>query len=288
MDYMMKMVIKDGKKSLFWLDLWIGEEMLCNTFPLLFRLEQYKDCCVAERLVMVNGEFCGVWDWRRRPGSIQELNELFLLLQVCQNVQLGDGIDTTCWSINDSSDFSVAGLKQKIQELTHSTPNYRFVWNNWVPRKVEMLAWRIELEKIPVMTLLANRNIDVGSVSCPMCGDMDESVEHLFVSSGVARLVWQAVSSWCKITSIFALDIHDLLDLYKLTNFPKRKAKIFHAICLGSIWCIWKAINDLVFNGKPIMVESIVGEIKTLGYLWIKHRSGETSLLWEDWCMFKV
>ncbi|XP_076931992.1 uncharacterized protein LOC143597359 [Bidens hawaiensis] len=182
----------------------------------------------------------------------------------------------------------MAGLKQKIHELTRTNPNYKFMWNNWVPRKVGILAWRIELERIPAMTLLATRNIDVGSVSCPTCGDMDETVEHFFVSCGVAQLVWQAVSSWCKIPSILALNIHDLLDWYKLTNFPKRKAKMFHAICLGSIWCFWNARNDKVFNGKPIMVESIVGEIKTLGYLWLKHKSGGTSLLLEDWYRFDV
>ncbi|XP_076916199.1 uncharacterized protein LOC143575815 [Bidens hawaiensis] len=138
------------------------------------------------------------------------------------------------------------------------------------------------------MSLLAKRNVIVGSLYCPTCGESEETTEHVFVSCGLAQAVWQAVSIWCKVPHIFAFGIRDIFELYKFINVSKRKVKMFHAVCLVSVWCLWKARNDIVFNGMAVTAETVVGDIKALGYLWIKNRSGGSSLSWEDWCRFKV
>ncbi|XP_076917000.1 uncharacterized protein LOC143576894 [Bidens hawaiensis] len=199
--------------------------------------------------------------------------ELRGLLQLCQNVVLEDGNDKVGWDLDDLG-------------LTH--PDFRLKWNNWVPGKVGILVWRVDLDRIPVIPLLAKRNVLVGFLDCPACGEADETTEHVFVSCGLAQAVWQAVSTWCKVPHIFAFSIRDILELYKFIKGSKRKAKFFHAVCMVSVWCLWKARNDIVFNGMAITVEIVVGNIKALGYLWVKNRSGGSSLSWEDWCKFKV
>ncbi|XP_076939869.1 uncharacterized protein LOC143608822 [Bidens hawaiensis] len=191
-------------------------------------------------------------------------------------------------TLDASREFSVASLKNKLIELTYFRPSYKFGWNNWVPNKVCILAWRSELERLPVLTELAKRNIGTNSVLCPVCGDLEETVEHCFVTCGLAQSVWQAISLWCKIPSIFAFSIRDLLAIYKYVKFPRKKTKMFHAICLVSFWCLWKVRNDIVFNGKMVSVVNLVGDIKALSYLWVKNRSGEMSISWDDGCGFKV
>ncbi|XP_076940152.1 uncharacterized protein LOC143609226 [Bidens hawaiensis] len=145
-----------------------------------------------------------------------------------------------------------------------------------------ILAWRAELDRVPVLTSLAKRNIRIVSVDCPACGVMEETAEHVFITCGLAQAVWQAITIWCKVPPIFTFNIRDILELHKYSKFPKRKANSFYAVCLVSLWCLWKARNDMVFNGMAITVDSVVSEIKGLSYLWVKNRSGVSQLSWED------
>ncbi|XP_076882004.1 uncharacterized protein LOC143530331 [Bidens hawaiensis] len=115
---------------------------------------------------MVNGDICGTWDWRRQPASVQEVEELRSLLSLCQNVQLGVEDDNVKWDLGSAGIFSVSSIKEKINELTLIPVDYKFEWNNWVPSKVGILAWRAELDRVPVLTLLAKRNIGVESLVC--------------------------------------------------------------------------------------------------------------------------
>ncbi|XP_076925934.1 uncharacterized protein LOC143588928 [Bidens hawaiensis] len=218
LDIILMQVLKSGNNSLFWLNYWIGNEILSIKFPILFGLEREKGCTLADSLIMVNGEICSTWGWLRTPCSGPEMVELRELLQLCQNVVLEDGNDKVGWDLDDLGD-------------------------------------------------------------CPACGEADETTGHVFVSCSLAQAVWQAVSTWCMVPHIFAFSIRDILELYKFIKGSKRQAKFFHAVYLVSVWCLWKARNDIVFNGMAVTAEIVVGNIKALGYLWVKNRSGGSSCL---------
>ncbi|XP_076944762.1 uncharacterized protein LOC143615545 [Bidens hawaiensis] len=119
-----------------------------------------------------------------------------------------------------------------------SSPVYEMKWNNWVSVKVGLLAWRAELDKLPVLTSLARRNVGVGSLDFPACSKVEETTKHIFVSCGLAQ------------------------------SFPKRKAKAFHAVCMATLWCLWKAGNDMVFGGLKISARSVAEDVKALSFLW--------------------
>ncbi|XP_076930863.1 uncharacterized protein LOC143595823 [Bidens hawaiensis] len=156
-------------------------------------------------------------------------------------------------------------------------------WNNWVPNKVGIHAWSAEMNKIPVLFELVKRGISVRTAVCPICEDELESAEHLMISCVFAQTLWSAISSWCKVPSIFAFSVKDLLGLHRFLHFPKTKAKTFNAVCMTTIWCIWRSRNALVFEGKPINLTNVVGEIKVLSFMWVKNRGKNTSLTWEQW-----
>ncbi|XP_076927472.1 uncharacterized protein LOC143591034 [Bidens hawaiensis] len=108
------------------------------------------------------------------------------------------------------------------------------------------------MERIPTLFSLAKRNAISASVVCPICEEEIESAEHLLVSCSFAQSVWCIIAGWCKVPPIFAFSIRDLLELYRFSCLPTRKAKVFHAVCLATMWCIWKARNSLLFERKPV------------------------------------
>ncbi|XP_076931435.1 uncharacterized protein LOC143596576 [Bidens hawaiensis] len=144
---------------MFWLETWNGDEPLVIQFPLLFQLEVSKNCLVSDRLTMYGGEIYGTWEWSREPSSSLEIMELRNLLLVCQNVRLGVGEDQWIWLLDEPNEFSVRSLKKVMNKEIGAVGDYVIGWNNWVPKKVCILAWRAEMERLPTRVSLAKRNV---------------------------------------------------------------------------------------------------------------------------------
>ncbi|XP_076957252.1 uncharacterized protein LOC143632679 [Bidens hawaiensis] len=101
---------------------------------------------------------------------------------------------------------------------------------------------------------LGKRNIPVASNECSFCGEVEETVEHVLVSCGLAQSMWSVLAQWCKMPSIFLFSFHDVLELHKFSMFEKEKAILLHAVCLIAVWCLWKRRNALVHRGIPTQV----------------------------------
>ncbi|PWA60166.1 RNA-directed DNA polymerase, eukaryota, Reverse transcriptase zinc-binding domain protein [Artemisia annua] len=60
--------------------------------------------------------------------------------------------------------------------------------------------WELELDGIfslPTRMNLAAKDIDIPSVSCPICNNKIESSDHTFFKCDTAVHLWRMVSRWC-------------------------------------------------------------------------------------------
>ncbi|XP_076920194.1 uncharacterized protein LOC143581255 [Bidens hawaiensis] len=187
---------------------------------------------VADGLFMQSNFICGQWGWSRNPRSSEEVDEFRQLLMVCQNVVLELGEDRLCWDLDESGSFNVKSIKWHLANERGVMPEFIFKWNNWIPKKVNLVAWRAELDRLPTRVALAARNINVLSIDCAFCGDHNESVEHIIVSCGLAQAVWHAISVWCRVPAIYTFRVRDLLELHNFSFIPK-KAKAFLCYNVG-------------------------------------------------------
>nr|GEZ84961.1 RNA-directed DNA polymerase, eukaryota [Tanacetum cinerariifolium] len=55
-------------------------------------------------------------------------------------------------------------------------------------------------------------------------------------------------------------------------GMPEKKKKVIEAVCLTTIWVLWKFINAFIFKSKELRKECIVDSIKELAFLWICNR----------------
>ncbi|XP_022014071.1 uncharacterized protein LOC110913558 [Helianthus annuus] len=133
---------------------------------------------------------------------------------------------------------------------------------------------------------LAQRNIQVNSDRCAICGDYAETSEHLFVSCHLAQTVWALITQWCKIPVFFAFGIKDILDLHLFVKSSTKKKKIIQAIVHVTFWSIWAARNKLIFDGSYPEVSKILEEVKVMSYLWVKNRSKDAAITLESWKRF--
>ena len=103
--------------------------------------------------------------------------------------------------------------------------------------------WFLMRKEILTKDNLAKRNWD-GSKNCCFC-DQEETIQHLFISCPLAKIVWRIV--------FMALNLHPP---NSIDNFfgnwlsgvdKKEKVQIRVGVC-ALIWAIWDIHNDYIFN----------------------------------------
>lgn len=103
--------IGNGKKIIFWHDVWLDECPLKIKFPKLFRICRQQDWSVAELK-----EVDWALDLRRRVGidEVAEWNELQESLDLVEMMQ--DKDDEVFWALESSGKFSAKSLYKLIKD----------------------------------------------------------------------------------------------------------------------------------------------------------------------------
>ncbi|KAJ0552768.1 putative RNA-directed DNA polymerase [Helianthus annuus] len=280
--------VRGGTEVALWMDIWAAPEPFQVLFPSLFQLEIDKWSSVADKYRPGPIGSSWVWRWKRGLLNLDEITEFQQLNNLLQHISVTSGPDNWLWCLDSSGQFKVSSIRRKLVEINRVKPDYVVEWNNWVPKKVGMVAWRAEKERLPTRTALHRRGILIQNLECIMCSEYDESCDHLFVACGFAQVVWQVVCQWCKMQPLIAFRLQDILDAYKSFGGSAKKKKAFHAVCLVSLWSIWNLRNDMMFAGKSKTVSAVVEEIKLKSFGWVKHRSKEAAMTWEKWQSFDV
>ncbi|XP_035841291.1 uncharacterized protein LOC118488184 [Helianthus annuus] len=174
-----------------------------------------------------------------------------------RDVNLSDCNDRWLWLPEDSGEFSVKSAFVLVGSKEVDSSRFIWEWCKWIPLKCNVFAWRAVMERLPTKVELRKRNIQVGEVTCPLCGSGEESADHLFTACSFATAIWSKISSWCKVPFIMAFSFKDVLVAHRFCGLKGKLSLAYQGIVLTSCWLIWKARNDCVFNGKSPKVEEI-------------------------------
>ncbi|XP_021985842.1 uncharacterized protein LOC110882050 [Helianthus annuus] len=156
----------------------------------------------------------------------------------------------------------------------------------WLPAKVNIHAWRLEMDRVPTTDALKRRNVIVGDSRCILCNFEEETAEHMFTACYIASNVWQGISSWCKIPSIYAFSIKDLFSFHKNLRVSDKKNEAVQGIIMIACWSLWRARNNAKFSNISVRIENVVSEIKAMGFLWFFNRFKNAGIEWREWCSF--
>ncbi|MFS7995527.1 hypothetical protein Hanom_Chr12g01118931 [Helianthus anomalus] len=80
----------------------------------------------------------------------------------------------------------------------------------------------------------------------------------------------------------------DLLEFQKTLTVSAKIKGLLHAIILTTCWMIWKARNDVIFNGKRVSIGKIVGDVQNSTFLWINNKAKNYAVEWNKWLNFDV
>ncbi|KAJ0805636.1 putative RNA-directed DNA polymerase [Helianthus annuus] len=284
--FFMKGIIGNGEGVAFWHDVWLLDEPLKLAFPELYNIEAEKRTSVANRINAQNSEDRYSWSWVNdilEPAVTTKLVQLEALLN---NVQFTSGIDRWKWSSAEDGSFSVKSVKQLLIGNQLQGDTFVMDWCAWVPAKVNIHSWRLELDKVATAEALRRRNVDINDTGCPLCHSDEETVDHLFIACFISSIVWNGISNWCCIPNIYAFSIRDLLTYHIDSGLSEKKKEAIYGIIMITCWVIWRTRNKVKFSLGSVCINSIISEIKALSYFWFSNRSKYKGLEWRDWNSF--
>lgn len=114
------------------------------------------------------------------------------------------------WRIEASGKYTVSSLRHHIDDRVLPKAPVQWTWNGLVPRKVNILSWRVAHGRIPTRTNLVKKGIG-DNPNCILCGKEEETEEHIFLKCQVSYEVWQNLKSWWQFLPDRVVEIGDLL-----------------------------------------------------------------------------
>lgn len=138
------------------------------------------------------------------------------------------------------------------QETLPQVDTLRLVWCKLMPLKVSTMARRLLWDRLPTITNLARRNVQltVDNMRCHSCNFPEETTQHLFISCPKASEVWSACYLWLGTLVVQPQDIvsHFVAHAGILRSAKDKKLAIGIWECV--VWALWKVRNNFIFNGK--------------------------------------
>ncbi|XP_071715045.1 uncharacterized protein [Rutidosis leptorrhynchoides] len=155
--------------------------------------------------------------------------------------------------------------------------------NNLVPKKLQIFAWRASQKRLPALTELDKRGIDLNSVRCLLCDDDLETVEHSLIFCKSAMDVWDRVYSWWGLGNMANLSIGELLRGRGPTSSTAFGKKIWQAVEWVCAYLIWRNRNEKVYREKSWNPPVALNEIQVKAFEWISIRSKKRKIDWHTW-----
>ncbi|GJW43787.1 RNA-directed DNA polymerase, eukaryota, reverse transcriptase zinc-binding domain protein [Tanacetum coccineum] len=186
-----KVKIGNGRNTRFWKDYWLGDGRLCDKFPRLFALDTFKECSVMSKM---SAPFTS--SFRRGVRGGVESAQLTDILLILEPVMVSSIDDRYSWDLNGNGDFKVKDVRRLLDDTFLPKGESSTRWIKSIPIKVNILAWKASLDRLPTRANLVSKGVLVPALSCPSCNFALEDLGHLLFSCDLAIGVARSICRW--------------------------------------------------------------------------------------------
>ncbi|GJU16546.1 RNA-directed DNA polymerase, eukaryota [Tanacetum coccineum] len=173
--------------------------------------------------------------------------------QALHHLELSDRVETWQCTMQHDGSFTVACIRKHIDEKILHSGDTETRWNNIVPIKVNILVWRIRLDRLPTRENLIVRGIDILSILCPSCGDAMEDNDNVFVKC------------------VIAIDA---------VNVRQKARGVLEAIFISSVWVMWQYRNKVIVEAVKMKKSVMFDRIVSHSFEWCSSRGKNVFSNW--------
>ncbi|GJX70795.1 RNA-directed DNA polymerase, eukaryota [Tanacetum coccineum] len=167
----MKKKVGDGQDTFFWEEVWMGDMTFKSRFPRVYALESDKKITVAAKM---NHNVLG-FSLRRAPRDGVEMEHLRDMIAILEGVKLPAMHDRWIWALVGSGEFSVASVRNFIDDHRLTGSPHKTRWVKVVPIKINVMALKVRFDFLPTRLNLSRRGLELQSILCPNCNKEVES-----------------------------------------------------------------------------------------------------------------
>nr|GEZ52061.1 hypothetical protein [Tanacetum cinerariifolium] len=140
--------------------------------------------------------------------------------------------DRRFWDLNGDGCFRVKDVRRMLDDMLLPKSDVPSRWVKQIPIKVNVLAWKISMDRIPTRVNLHRRGVQVSPISCPICCEAESG--SLAVLLRLGGLIWFSF-----------------------------KKQVLKGVFYTSWWSIWSYRNHLLFSdSNPRKDGSIHGAVE--------------------------
>ncbi|XP_057425744.1 uncharacterized protein LOC130719122 [Lotus japonicus] len=213
------------------------------------------------------------WD-SQRISEIFTQPEVDMIMKIPLPLQAIE--DKLMWSHTKQGNYTVKSPHHAIlfnsDEASSSNPSPHSLWTKiWgaetQPRCKEFM-WRTIQNAIPVKLNLFRRGIPT-DLTCPLCGEAQESTCHAILTCPEVRSIWFLSPLGLHINLGEGMDLRSWLDL-TLSSLPEIGQNWVFSVA----WAIWKRRNLWVFDQKRLTPEQVINQASSMNISEAEPREG--------------
>ncbi|GJT09776.1 RNA-directed DNA polymerase, eukaryota [Tanacetum coccineum] len=273
-----KKKVGNGRNSRFWLDTWLLDKPFRVRFPRLFILEMDKTKSVAAK--WDDPSFCS--SFRRPVRDGIEKEQWLEMLSMLDTVMLSSSIDRWVCDLNGEGDFRVKDVRSSLDELFLPSMDVATRWVKFVPKKINVFAWRARLDRLPTRLNLIKRGVILDSDICPICNSSTEDSSHIFFHCDMAKSILRKISIWWDIPWRDCSSFTDWYTWFDTIRMPSKLKLMLEGVFFVAWWHIWVFRNRLIFDTLVPRRSEIHDEIISRSFSWCNSRCNR-KFSWECW-----
>ncbi|GKB84638.1 RNA-directed DNA polymerase, eukaryota, partial [Tanacetum coccineum] len=97
------------------------------------------------------------------------------------------GVCSLMLMINGDGCFRVKDVRRLLDDMLLPKSDVPSRWVKQIPIKVNVLAWKISMDRLPTRVNLHRRGVQVSPISCPICCEALENLDHLLFCCDLAK-----------------------------------------------------------------------------------------------------
>jgi hypothetical protein len=164
------------------------------------------------------------------------------LLQIAESLSLKEHEeDAIIWQFESSGKYLVHSLYGVVNNRGVKQVFTPVVWKIIVPPRLHIFLWLLTNNKTLTRDNLAKRR-HVEDLTCLFCSEY-EFVHHIFFECCVATAPWSIVSEIMQVS--VGADFESVAKLW----LREKKYKDINTCTSAVLWTLWKARNELCFQG---------------------------------------
>ena len=203
----------------------------------------------------------GDWNW---PSGSSEWQEIISAMpsDLKPNIAIRDRV---IWLNAPSGKFSIKLAWDGIRSRSPVVNWHHLVWHSKSIPRHSFILWLAIRGRLSTQDHLYNHGI-IQAVRCALCGEMEESLDHLYFSCHFSDRIWQLLCDKCNIPWVNRSWEETLQ--WMAISFKGKSLRSLIAKLMFAATGIWRERNARMFQGRSRGVSNVFYEIM----YWVRAR----------------